>query len=54
MIIDKISAIPTERIQVAVYQAIGNKLNLAAGLAALLGLLIGLAQLGIVMATVSY
>jgi uncharacterized membrane protein YheB (UPF0754 family) len=54
MIIEKINAQSTENIQVAVYQAIGNKLNLAAGLAALLGLLIGLAQLGIVMATVTY
>ncbi|AXY74485.1 DUF445 domain-containing protein [Paraflavitalea soli] len=54
MVIDKVTAIPTDKIQVSVYQAIGSDLNKAALLAALLGLLIGLVQLGIVLATVSF
>jgi uncharacterized membrane protein YheB (UPF0754 family) len=51
MVIDKVDIIPSKHIQTAVYQTIGADLNRAAGLAALLGLLIGLIQLGIVWAT---
>lgn len=54
MVTNKVAAITTEKIQVTVYQAIGSDLNRAALLAALLGLLIGLIQLGIVLATVTF
>lgn len=53
-IIDKVGSFTSESIQIAAYQAIGSDLNKAAALAAGLGLIIGLAQLGIVMATVTY
>jgi uncharacterized membrane protein YheB (UPF0754 family) len=53
LIRDKVNSYSSEDIETAVYQAIGADLNKAAGLAALLGLLIGLVQLAIVWATVS-
>lgn len=54
VIIDKMGSFTSESIQMAAYQALGADLNKAAALAAGLGLIIGLAQLGIVMATVTY
>lgn len=51
MIVDKASSISTATIQRAVYQSLGAHINKAAGLAAGLGLLIGLIQFGIVWFT---
>lgn len=54
MVQDKVGGISTETIQTAVYQSIGTDLNRASLLAGVLGLLVGLIQLGIVLATVSF
>lgn len=54
LIIEKIDGIGTEVVQRAAYQAMGGGLTKASALAAGLGLLIGLAQLAIVMSTVTY
>jgi uncharacterized membrane protein YheB (UPF0754 family) len=51
LIHDKVNGYSTEAIQTAVYQAAGADLNKAAGLAALLGLIIGLLQLVILWFT---
>jgi uncharacterized membrane protein YheB (UPF0754 family) len=51
MVIDKVEAVTTEKIQISVNQSIGADLNRAALLAGLLGLLVGLVQLAIVLAT---
>jgi uncharacterized membrane protein YheB (UPF0754 family) len=53
MIQDKVNSYSSADIEAVVYQAVGADLNKAAGLAALLGLLIGLMQLAIIWVTVS-
>ncbi len=51
MVVDKVNAIPTARIQAAAYQAIGSPVNKAALLAGLFGLLVGIIELFIVLST---
>lgn len=51
MVIDKVNAIPTERIQAAAYRAIGGPVNKAALLAGLFGLFVGVIELFIVLLT---
>lgn len=51
MVKDKVESINNEQIQAAVYQAIGPDLNRASLIAGAFGLLVGLAQLAIVLAT---
>jgi uncharacterized membrane protein YheB (UPF0754 family) len=51
MVTEKVNAIPTGRIQAAIYQAIGGPVNKAALLAGLFGLFVGIIELFIVLFT---
>ncbi|MBO9562803.1 MAG: DUF445 domain-containing protein [Niastella sp.] len=51
MVVDKVNAIPTEKMQAAAYRAIGGHVNKAALLAGLFGLLVGIIELFIVLFT---
>ena len=51
MVVSKISGISSEKIESVVYKKLAKEFQMAAGLGALIGLLIGLIQLAIILLT---